>query len=49
MLELCPMGQQRHPKTFHKLSWALVICFTQCGIDYLDEAIQFFREAVSLP
>jgi hypothetical protein len=49
VLELCPLGHQRRPRTLDELSNALESRFTQSGnIDDLDEGIQFLREAVSL-
>ncbi|KAG2109192.1 CHAT domain-containing protein [Suillus cothurnatus] len=49
ILELCPLGNEHHPKALDKLGWALRSHFEQCGsIDDLDESIQRGREAVSL-
>ncbi|KAG1778842.1 hypothetical protein EV702DRAFT_1217687 [Suillus placidus] len=49
VLELCPQGHQLRPGALHKLAWALVTHFKQCGnVDDLDESIRFCREAVSL-
>ncbi|KAG1764102.1 hypothetical protein EDD22DRAFT_1049865 [Suillus occidentalis] len=49
VLELCPVGHQRHLRALGNLSNALKSRFTQSGnIDDLDECIQFLREAASL-
>ncbi|KAG2339504.1 TPR-like protein [Suillus weaverae] len=49
MLQLCPLGHQRCPRTLDKLSSALRSRFTQYGsIDDLDECIKLRREVVSL-
>ncbi|KAG2033405.1 hypothetical protein BDR03DRAFT_1094421, partial [Suillus americanus] len=49
VLELCPLGHQRRPRTLYALLQSLYTRFTQCGsIDDLDESIKLSREAVSL-
>ncbi|KAG0702288.1 hypothetical protein DFH29DRAFT_1069230 [Suillus ampliporus] len=49
VLELCPMGHQRHPTSLHKLARALHARFLRCGsIDDIDETIQLCRDIVSL-
>ncbi|KAG1743742.1 uncharacterized protein EDB91DRAFT_1247225 [Suillus paluster] len=49
VLELCPLGYQRRPTAFNKLSWSLNTRFAQCGsINDIDESIQLGIEAASL-
>ncbi|KAG1717956.1 CHAT domain-containing protein [Suillus lakei] len=49
VLELCPLGHQRHPSALDKLSRTLCARFQQSGsVDDIDDSIQYGREAVSL-
>ncbi|KAG1729213.1 CHAT domain-containing protein [Suillus paluster] len=49
VLELCPLGQQRHPSSLHKLSLALARRFEQYGgIVDIDESIRLGRDVLSL-